>query len=146
MSKSFIVIAMALIGTQTAMAFEAIPSLYNIPIAKSISSSEYREAAVNAQKAILLQTNVDEYFDSFRKPLNKHVSHFAKDSKKNVELFIENYTPFNPKHIAFTAAAVYTIAVTKSYTQKLGDPLIEGMKHTLTVGEDKVMTGVTYSF
>lgn len=137
----------AVLVAQPAMAgsLDLVPSLDTMPIARSMFPNQ-PEAADKAQKAFVMQSGFQSDFDSMRDNMNKKFSKFGDSSKDSTEKFIDNDTPFNAKAVGVTVAAAYLIAFNKSYTQNFGDPLFTGVKHTITIGQDRIMTGITYSF
>lgn len=137
----------AMIVAQPAMAgsLDLVPTFDSLPIGRSMFPNQ-PEAADKAQKAIAMQTGFETDYNSVRNGFNRKFSFYGDSSKNSTEKFIDNETPLNAKTVEITLAATYVLAVQKSYTQNFGDPFFNGVKHTITVGQDRIMTGITYSF
>lgn len=138
-------LALCLVQPAMADSITLIPSLDQIHIVQAIFPNQ-PEACNKAQKAFVMQTGIEKDYNVIRDNANHKISIIGDKAAKTAENFIDEQTPLNSKTIAIAGAVAYTVAVTKTYTQNLGDPLIRGMHQSLTVGQDKIATGITYSF
>lgn len=146
LKRFFIATILFLIGSQAcAGSFDLLPTLDSIRVAETIFPNN-PDAANKVQKAFVMQSGIETSYNSFRKATNDKFSLYGDEAKSDTERFIDEETPANPKTVAITAAVAYTIAVSKSYTQNLGEPIFPGLRQTITIGQDKIMTGIIYSF
>jgi hypothetical protein len=147
LKRFWVVFLTTLVLAQPAMAggLNVVPSLDSIPIAISLFPNQ-PEAASKAQKAFVMQTGIEANYNKVRDYANGQINKVGDKAAKTAQKFVDEETPLDSKTIVFAGAAVYTIAVTKSYTQNLGTPLFNGVHQTLTLGYDRIQTGITYSF
>lgn len=124
---------------------ELIPTLDSVHVVQGLWQDQ-PVAADKFQKALVMQTGFEKDYNNIRDNTNQQLSAYGDRATNSTIRFIDNDTPLSSKAVAITGAVAYTLAVSKSYTQNLGDPFFNGMKHTITISPNNITTGISYSF
>lgn len=145
--RFFVAIFLAILLSDRAIAdgITLIPSLDQLHIVEALGPNQ-RDMCEKIQKAFVMQTGIETDYNVFRDNANHFISVAGERYAKKAEKFIDEDTVFDSKTVAIAIVAAYTIAITKSYTQNLGEPLFKGVRQSIIVGQDKIIAGINYSF
>lgn len=125
-----------------AKAFDLLPAISDLPI-QSVVPVEYRS---EVQSKLFASTQLEVPYNSFREEVNYRSRQIGRPLETSLASGIDKYTPLRHEYVFFSAAVVYTMLVTKSYTQRAKNPLWKNVNHEVTIGQNFISTGVTIPF
>ncbi len=114
---------------------KAIPSLDSLPLLWAMTNNDpkYRDAALNAQKALFMQTGLTSQYNLFSSFLTDKVAIVASKLENEAACVIRDTTAINPRYVFFVMALGYSAAVKREVRQEFTNPLFKNVKHVLSL-------------